>query len=63
MFQMTVRVVAGVAGVGAAFVVTNKYYAEIMEFMTRMESISHAAIPVILSVILVYHVAKNATKK
>ena len=63
MLQLTTRSTATLVGITAAVVVTNKYYAQAVECMARLEKLAHAAIPAILSVLLVYHVIRNSMGK
>jgi hypothetical protein len=63
MLQITIRVTLTVAGITAAIVVTNIYYAQAVECLARMENLAHLAIPTILALVLVYHVIQNSLGK
>jgi hypothetical protein len=63
MLQTTIRGMLAVAGVAAAIIVTNIYYAQAVVCLTRLESLAHLAIPTILAIVLVYHVIQNSLGK
>ena len=63
MLQITIRVTLAVAGVAAAIVVTNFYYAQAVQCLNRLEDLAHLAIPTVLALVLVYHVIQNSLGK
>jgi hypothetical protein len=63
MLQITIRVTVAAAGITAAVVVTNFYYAQAVQCLKRLEDLAHLAIPTILALVLVYHVIQNTVGK
>jgi hypothetical protein len=63
MLKITIRATLAVVAVATAIIVTNKYYAQAVECLARLEKLAHAAIPTALALALLYHVLKNIKDK
>jgi hypothetical protein len=63
MLQIAMRLTLIGAGVAVAIIVTNRFYAEVLECLTRVVKIVDAAIPAILAVALLYHIIRNITER
>jgi hypothetical protein len=63
MLQITIRLALALAGVTAAIVIANRYYTQALECLDRIQKLSHAAVPAVLAIAVLYEVIRIITKK